>query len=328
MSAFAFLPPVQEDLPHHVSPARTITWTPVDPANTRLRWTRSDAAAKASLAHPTEPSTKSTPFQPCHLADEDTVADSAASAPPTEVIVCSRDAHRAASCSECLAIVLYCPPRAQQVELKLAFACPDVAAQVQKATTPMDTPPSDLTATSAYHDMTIVVFTDKRATFSNPRSEEPPAASTKEMYARLLMLQTANATSVATAVLHGLRTDATVAANVVDDETFKHDVQDDARATRRSVLPSRLRIQRIQPRVYDFQRESKSMATTAGTKTRRATHSSTTPASTHKRSAQKNKNVASRLFDYLKDATYLGHRAECKERRSQASATITERRWL
>ncbi|KUF99872.1 rRNA-processing protein EBP2 [Phytophthora nicotianae] len=297
MSAFAFLPPVQEDLPHHVSPARTITWTPVDPANTRLRWTRSDAAAKASLAHPTEPSTKSTPFQPRHLADEDTVADSAASAPPTEVIVCSRDAHRAASCSECLAIVLYCPPRAQQVELKLAFACPDVAAQVQKATTPMDTPPSDLTATSAYHDMTIVVFTDKRATFSNPRSEEPPAASTKEMYARLLMLQTANATSVATAVLHGLRTDATVAANVVDDETFKHDVQDDARATRRSVLPSRLRIQRIQPRVYDFQ-------------------------------PQKNKNVASRLFDYLKDATYLGHRAECKERRSQASATITERRWL
>ncbi|KUF80536.1 hypothetical protein AM588_10000182 [Phytophthora nicotianae] len=278
MSAFAFLPPVQEDLPHHVSPARTITWTPVDPANTRLRWTRSDAAAKASLAHPTEPSTKSTPFQPRHLADEDTVADSAASAPPTEVIVCSRDAHRAASCSECLAIVLYCPPRAQQVELKLAFACPDVAAQVQKATTPMDTP--------------------------RPISLPP------------------------TAVLHGLRTDATVAANVVDDETFKHDVQDDARATRRSVLPSRLRIQRIQPRVYDFQRESKSMATTAGTKTRRATHSSTTPASTHKRSAQKNKNVASRLFDYLKDATYLGHRAECKERRSQASATITERRWL
>ncbi|EEY66411.1 uncharacterized protein PITG_03983 [Phytophthora infestans T30-4] len=82
----------------------------------------------------------------------------------------------------------------------------------------------------------------------------------------------------------------------------------------RPALPSRLHIQRVQPRVSDSKWKAKTANTKAHRATRVAARPTPTSASTHP--VQPNKNMASRLFNYLKDATYL--RYEPSQRRDVA----------
>ncbi|KAF1793499.1 hypothetical protein GQ600_25634 [Phytophthora cactorum] len=134
----------------------------------------------------------------------------------------------------------------------------------QKANAAITISPANFTATWAYHEMSI------RTTLT--LSVEPLPALTKELYERLLTWLAANDPQIATAVLHE-RHDAIAIANaeatsLVDVEASGHEVQEDARAAHRPALRNRLCIQRVQPRVYDFQHDPKRKAMTADAKTR------------------------------------------------------------
>ncbi|KAG6971716.1 hypothetical protein JG688_00004307 [Phytophthora aleatoria] len=318
-AAFTFLSPVSHARLSvtHVPPACTFTWTPVDPTSSRLHWTRSDA----KLAPTPEPSTESTKSTKLQItSDQDQQLHQHTEDVPKSLID-DNDA----------AIIVYNPP---QQELKLAFACHDVTVAVQKANAAITMLPADFTATCAYHEMSIVVYDAQRTTLTLAPSVEPLPALTKELYARLLSLLAANDPQIATAVLHE-RHDAIAIANaeatsLVDVEASGHKVQEDARAAHRPALRNRLCIQRVQPRVYDFQYDPKRKAVTADAKTRRSNGPTArhTPASAPTPPVLPRTNVTSRLFSYLKDATYLGHRADSKARRDQASAAATQRRWL
>ncbi|EEY70100.1 uncharacterized protein PITG_06669 [Phytophthora infestans T30-4] len=335
-SAFAFLPPVQGDLPHYVSPARSFTWAPVNPTSTRLRWTRS-TASKASLTPSQEPSgtnPESTHSRLRHPVDQvlgPLIVGSSTTTLSTNIIAYFNDAGKASIRSQCLTIVPYSPPAMPQQELNLALVSPVVAPHVHKATL-MTTFLADLTAPLTYHSLSVVVYDDQPATRSKPSNVAPSVASTAELCVRVLTNLAANYSLIATAVLRephdGLRTNATATANVGDADTNQHKVHESTQGATREVtrarcpaLSNRLRIQRVQRRVYDFQRASKRKAKAVDAKDRHAPTSASTP-------VPSNKNVASRLFSYLKDATYLGHRAESKTRRCQASAASNQRRWL
>ncbi|KAG2764925.1 hypothetical protein PC129_g7506 [Phytophthora cactorum] len=131
-AAFTFLSPVSHaHLPvTHVPPACTFTWTPVDPTSSRLHWTRSDA----KLAPTPEPSTESTKSTKLQItSDQDQQLHQHTEDVPKSLI----DDNGAA-------IIVYNPP---QQELKLAFACHDVAVAVQKANAAITMLPADFTAT-------------------------------------------------------------------------------------------------------------------------------------------------------------------------------------
>ncbi|KAF1787727.1 hypothetical protein GQ600_26522 [Phytophthora cactorum] len=294
-AAFAFLPPV--------SHARLSVTLALDPTSSRLHWTRSDA----KLAPTPEPITESTKLQ--ITSDQDQQLHQHTEDVP-KLLIDDNDA----------AIIVYNPPQ----ELKLAFACHDVAVAVQKANAAITMLPTDFTATCAYHEMSIVVYDAQRTTLTLAPSVEPLPALTKELYAKLLTLLAANDPQIATAVLHE-RHDAIAIANA------KRPVLSMSKpaGTKYKKMPEQL-IGLLSPRVYDFQHDPKRKAMTADAKTRRSNGPTArhTPASAPTPPVLPRTNVTSRLFSYLKDATYLGHRADSKARRDQASAAATQRRWL
>ncbi|KAF4038461.1 hypothetical protein GN244_ATG09432 [Phytophthora infestans] len=156
-SAFAFVPPVQGDLPHHPLPTRTFQWTPVDPNTTRLRWTRFRTVPKTIVA---PSSVDSTAVSKCALRHAVLILDSAAAITPlieivdssvTTPLIETSDSHEAASRSQCLTIMLYKPLKTPQEELKLGFSCTDVAAQVQNAKPTVVTTMDDFTEAPRRH---------------------------------------------------------------------------------------------------------------------------------------------------------------------------------
>ncbi|EEY70118.1 uncharacterized protein PITG_06686 [Phytophthora infestans T30-4] len=317
-SAFAFLPPVQGDLPHHPLPTRTFQWTPVDPNTTRLRWTRFRTAPKTI----------------CALRHAVLILDSAAAITPlieivdssvTTPLIETSDSHEAASRSQCLTIMLCKPLKTPQEELKLGFSCTDVAAQVQNAKPTVVTTLDDFTGTPTYHSLSIVAYKAQDTTVSIPFLRSSSAAFIIELYVRLLALPAANASLIAAAD-DDFKTSTVAAADIVNGDINELQTQQEVEVAHSPVLHSGLRIQRVQLHVYD----SKWKAKTADTKAHRATRVAArpTPTSTSIHPVQPNKNVASKLFSYLEDATYIGYRAESKARRSQASAATPQLRAL
>ncbi|KAI9983296.1 hypothetical protein PInf_007251 [Phytophthora infestans] len=330
-SAFAFLPPVQGDLPHHPLPTRTFQWTPVDPNTTRLRWTRFRTAPKTIVA---PSSVDSTAVSKCALRHAVLILDSAAAITPlieivdssvTTPLIETSDSHEAASRSQCLTIMLCKPLKTPQEELKLGFSCTDVAAQVQNAKPTVVTTLDDFTGTPTYHSLSIVAYKAQDTTVSIPFLRSSSAAFIIELYVRLLALPAANASLIAAAD-DDFKTSTVAAADIVNGDINELQTQQEVEVAHSPVLHSGLRIQRVQLHVYD----SKWKAKTADTKAHRATRVAArpTPTSTSIHPVQPNKNVASKLFSYLEDATYIGYRAESKARRSQASAATPQLRWI
>ncbi|KAG6967265.1 hypothetical protein JG687_00004373 [Phytophthora cactorum] len=153
-----------------------------------------------------------------------------------------------------------------------------------------------------------------------PKSLIDDNALTKELYAKLLSLLAANDPQIATAVLHE-RHDAIAIA------MLKRPVLSMSKpaGTKYKKMPEQL-IGLLS--VIDSASNAYSHASDAKTRRSNGPTARHTPDSAPTLPVLPRTDVTSRLFSYLKDATYLGHRADSKARRDQASAAATQRRWL